>query len=201
MKINIFKCNKFNILSYVFCFSSFFNGSALSLYCVVITSLSLGREIRTPDSTPLLPLSFISQTHTLITYYTAVRQLCWVLEQQQQPVHAYHCHLGLTVCFLKSLSASAIQEGTKIRISELESVFESFSFQRFFKKPPSIDCDLCATHCAKFCPGIIYWNGLPFPSAGDLPQESNLGLLHCRQILYQLSHQGSPLIPHHNPKK
>ena len=29
-------------------------------------------------------------------------------------------------------------------------------------------------------------------------QESNQGLLHCRQILYQLSHQGSPptLLPH-----
>ena len=25
-----------------------------------------------------------------------------------------------------------------------------------------------------------------------LTQESNQGLLHCRQILYQLSHQGSP---------
>ena len=64
LKINIFKCNKFNILSYVFCFSSFFNGSAFSLYCVVITSLSLGREIRTPDSTPLLPLSFFHFTKT-----------------------------------------------------------------------------------------------------------------------------------------
>ena len=78
-----------------------------------------------------------------------------------------------------------------------------------------------------------YWNGLRFPSPGDLPnpgikprsfalqvdtlpaepqgqpkntgvgslsllqwifptQESNLGLLHCRRILYQLSYQGSP---------
>ena len=88
-----------------------------------------------------------------------------------------------------------------------------------------------------------YWSGLPFPSAGDLPnpgikpkspalqadclpaelpgtarllclwdfpdkstgvgchfllqgifltQGSNLGLLHCRRILYQLSHQGNP---------
>ena len=25
-----------------------------------------------------------------------------------------------------------------------------------------------------------YWSGLPFPSPGEL----NLGLLHCRQILY-----------------
>ena len=36
------------------------------------------------------------------------------------------------------------------------------------------------------------WNGLPFPSPGDLPtQESNPGLPHCRQTLYHLSHQGS----------
>ena len=37
-----------------------------------------------------------------------------------------------------------------------------------------------------------YWNGLLLPSPGDLPdQESNPGLLHCRQILYQQSYQGS----------
>ena len=31
---------------------------------------------------------------------------------------------------------------------------------------------------------------------GILPtQESNPGLLHCRQILYQLSHHGSPYVP------
>ena len=34
-----------------------------------------------------------------------------------------------------------------------------------------------------------YWSGYPFPYPGDLPKP---GLLHCRQILYQLSHQGSP---------
>ena len=38
-----------------------------------------------------------------------------------------------------------------------------------------------------------YWSGLPFPSPGIFPtQESNPGLLHCRQILYQLSHKGPP---------
>ena len=35
------------------------------------------------------------------------------------------------------------------------------------------------------------WSGLPCPSPGDLP---NLGLLRYRQILYWLSHQGSPRI-------
>ena len=33
------------------------------------------------------------------------------------------------------------------------------------------------------------WSGQPFPSPGDLP---NPGLLLCRQILYRLSHPGSP---------
>ena len=36
-----------------------------------------------------------------------------------------------------------------------------------------------------------YWSGWSFPSLGGLP---NPGILHCRRILYQLSHQGSPLI-------
>ena len=38
-----------------------------------------------------------------------------------------------------------------------------------------------------------YWSGLPFPPPGDLPDSGiEPGLLHCRQILYHLSHQGSP---------
>ena len=40
-----------------------------------------------------------------------------------------------------------------------------------------------------------YWSGLPFPSLRIFPtQGSNLGLPYCRQILYCLSHQESPLI-------
>ena len=38
-----------------------------------------------------------------------------------------------------------------------------------------------------------YWSVLPFPSPGDLPNPGiEMGLPHCRQILYPLSHQGSP---------
>ena len=38
------------------------------------------------------------------------------------------------------------------------------------------------------------WSGLPFPSPGDLSNPRiNPSLLPCRQILYQLSHQGSPV--------
>ena len=39
-----------------------------------------------------------------------------------------------------------------------------------------------------------YWSGLPFPSPGDLPRRSNPSLLHCRQTLYHLSHQGSQML-------
>ena len=43
-----------------------------------------------------------------------------------------------------------------------------------------------------------YCSGLPFLSPGDLPDPEiltggwNVDLLHCRQILYHLSYQGSP---------
>ena len=40
-----------------------------------------------------------------------------------------------------------------------------------------------------------YWSRLPFPPPGDLPNPgSNLDLLHCSWILYQLSHKESPSI-------
>ena len=40
-----------------------------------------------------------------------------------------------------------------------------------------------------------YWSGLQCPPPGIFPiQGLKPGLLHCRQILYRLSHQGSPWI-------
>ena len=39
-----------------------------------------------------------------------------------------------------------------------------------------------------------YWSGLPFPSPGDLPDPGiEPSLPHCRQTLYCLSYQGSPM--------
>ena len=41
-----------------------------------------------------------------------------------------------------------------------------------------------------------YWRGLPFPPPGDLPNPGiELGLPHCRHILYHLSQQGSHKYP------
>ena len=36
---------------------------------------------------------------------------------------------------------------------------------------------------------ILEWVAIPFSSGSSLMQELNLGLLHCKQILYHLSHQ------------
>ena len=67
---------------------------------------------------------------------------------------------------------------------------QSFSHVQLFATSWTI------THQAPLSIGFFrleYWSGLPFPSPGALPyQRLNLGLLHCRQILYHLSHQGSP---------
>ena len=61
----------------------------------------------------------------------------------------------------------------------------------------------CLTHCHpmdRHLPGSFairfsrekYWRGLPLPPPEDLPDlRFKPGLLHCRQILYHLSHQGS----------
>ena len=40
---------------------------------------------------------------------------------------------------------------------------------------------------------ILEW--VPTPSPGDIPTQGlNRGLLHCKQILYHQSHQGSPIV-------
>ena len=42
--------------------------------------------------------------------------------------------------------------------------------------------------------GQEYWSGLPCSPQGIFPTQGlNPGLRHCRQILYHLSHQGSPI--------
>ena len=39
---------------------------------------------------------------------------------------------------------------------------------------------------------MLPWVAIPFSRRSSQPRESNPGLPHCRQTLYQLSHQGSP---------
>ena len=40
-----------------------------------------------------------------------------------------------------------------------------------------------------------YWSGLPFPPPGVFPNQGWIPcLLHCRRVLYSMSHQGSPSV-------
>ena len=51
----------------------------------------------------------------------------------------------------------------------------------------------CQAHLSMGFSRQEWWSGLPFPSPGHLPYPKlNPGLLHCRQILYQLSYKISP---------
>ena len=40
----------------------------------------------------------------------------------------------------------------------------------------------------------LEWIAIPFSRESSPTQKLSLGLLHCRQILYHLSHQGNPII-------
>ena len=94
---------------------------------------------------------------------------------------------------------------------EFQSFMEIFIILFYSNMHYITECVLCALSCSVvsdslwphglqrarlFCPWGFsrqeYWRGLPCPSPGDLPTQGlNPGVLHCRQILYPLSYQGS----------
>ena len=47
---------------------------------------------------------------------------------------------------------------------------------------------------------ILEWVAIPFFRGSSRPRDLYLGLLHCRQVLYHLSHQGSPIAPIFQPQ-
>ena len=65
----------------------------------------------------------------------------------------------------------------------------------FTKSCPALETPWSVVYQAPLSMGFSRqesWSGLPFPSPGDLStQESNPGLLHCRQILYRPSYEES----------
>ena len=59
-----------------------------------------------------------------------------------------------------------------------------------------MDCSLSDSSVHEIFPGTSTGVGCHFHLQRIFPiQGSNLGLPHCRQMLYHLSHQGSPLEP------
>ena len=58
-----------------------------------------------------------------------------------------------------------------------------------------LDCSLPGSSVhGIFQARMLEWVGISFSKQIFLTQGLNPGLLHCRQILYHLSHQGSPIL-------
>ena len=85
-------------------------------------------------------------------------------------------------CFQLSLLGMVILwSSVYVYLFKYVCVFQMLSRVWLFATPWTVACQ--APLSARFS-RQEYWSGLPFPSPGDLPDPgSNLGLLHCRQIL------------------
>ena len=98
--------------------------------------------------------------------------------------HLYHQHVGILCHHTFSTRNDCLELGGKKNESvglslESDSLWVCSQWTVAHQAPPFMEF-----------PGQEYWSGLPFPSQGIVPtQGSNPALLHCRQILYCLSHR------------
>ena len=69
-------------------------------------------------------------------------------------------------------------------------------FQEIEPRSPTLQADSFTSWATR--DAQEYWSGQPIPSSANLPypgiEGNSKGLLHCRRILYQLSHKRSPRI-------
>ena len=116
--------------------------------------------------------------------------------------------------FLQSKGLSRVFSNTTVLNHQFFSTQPSlYSNSQEYMPPGKIMCVLSHFSCDHCCVTLWtsayqaplsvgfqrqeYQSGLPCPPPGDLPDPGiKLHLLHCRQILFPLSHQGSPLFTH-----
>ena len=76
----------------------------------------------------------------------------------------------------------------RVLVQKVMLIFSRSAVSDSFVTPWTLACQ--APLSREFC-GQEYWSGLPFPSPEALPDPGiKPDLLHCRQSLYHLSHQG-----------
>ena len=99
--------------------------------------------------------------------------------------------LGLQLQLLQNIGGGGVgQDG-------VQRSFRGRGFIQLFATPWTVACQASLSMVFS---RQQYWSRLPSIFQGIfLTQGSNLGLLHCRQILYHLSHQGSPWPPAPEP--
>ena len=88
-------------------------------------------------------------------------------------------------------SRTQLSDFTSLRFT---IVVQSLSCVQLFETPWTVVCQNSLS--VEFC-RQEYWSELSFPSPGDLPDPGiKLCLLHCRWILYPLSHLGNLYLPY-----
>ena len=93
----------------------------------------------------------------------------------------------LSVCLLDSYQLASTKQVTdQFIFISMEKVTV-----KGFQSCPTLFDPMDYTVNGIFQARILEWVAVPFSRIFPT-QESNLGLLHCRRILYQLSHEGSP---------
>ena len=96
------------------------------------------------------------------------------------------------------------------RVYQMNILHTHTLYRRTYESEKVLGAQLCPTLCdPMYCstpgssiPGIfqarkLKWVAIPFSRVIFPTQGLNQGLLHCRQILYHLSHQGSPYTYNH----
>ena len=133
-------------------------------------------------------------------------QKCACISHPSAPKHTHtYTHRVIVILFLPS--APVLRTTEKLRCSKEESYNKDFFCTKHSSEcwghlgwcDPEMKVKVTQS-CLTLCDpvdytvhGILQSVALPF-SRRSSPQGSNPGLLHCRQILYCLSHQGNPRI-------
>ena len=122
--------------------------------------------------------------------------LIWLLWSWNYKVKVKVAQLCLTVCDPMDCSLPGASAHGILQVRILEWVAVPFSRRackpRDWTQVPCIAGGFFTTWATRETQA--YWSGQPNPSPEDLPtQESNYGLLHCREIFsfYQLSYIGN----------
>ena len=127
---------------------------------------------------PLWPFTKLTPTYSLGFNLDAILpKTSWLTKSSNFP----NLDCILFVCF-----SSSLQNFVKLTMYSC-----MLSCVQLFATPRTIACQ---APLSMGFPRQEYWSGLPFPPLRYLSNpgiESWVGLLHCRQVLYHLSHKGN----------
>ena len=101
-------------------------------------------------------------------------------------IHVLYSSVSIQISF--NLKIFSLPEMCSLKQKLIMPKYLSLSCVQFFAIPVA-----CQVHLSMGLPRQEYWRGLPFPSPVYLHDPTiEPSLLHCREILYHLSHQESP---------